>query len=45
MVKDVDISRKTHPESDSMDDAIEVPAEYYWGAKTQRSLIHFSIGG
>jgi len=44
MVKDVDISRKTHPESDSMDDAIEVPAEYYWGAKTQRSLIHFSIG-
>jgi fumarate hydratase class II len=24
--------------------AIEVPAEKYWGAETQRSLIHFSIG-
>ena len=24
--------------------AIEVPAEHYWGAQTQRSLIHFSIG-
>jgi len=23
---------------------IEVPAERYWGAQTQRSLIHFSIG-
>jgi fumarate hydratase class II len=23
---------------------IEVPAEHYWGAQTQRSLIHFSIG-
>jgi fumarate hydratase class II len=30
-------------ESDSMG-AIEVPAEHYWGAQTQRSLIHFSIG-
>jgi fumarate hydratase class II len=23
---------------------IEVPAEHYWGAQTQRSLVHFSIG-
>ena len=23
---------------------VEVPAEHYWGAQTQRSLIHFSIG-
>ncbi len=30
-------------ESDSLGQ-IEVPAEHYWGAQTQRSLIHFSIG-
>ncbi len=30
-------------ESDSMGQ-IEVPAEHYWGAQTQRSLIHFAIG-
>jgi fumarate hydratase class II len=24
--------------------SIDVPAEHYWGAQTQRSLIHFSIG-
>jgi fumarate hydratase, class II len=30
-------------ESDSMG-AIDVPAEHYWGAQTQRSLTHFSIG-
>jgi fumarate hydratase, class II len=23
---------------------VEVPADHYWGAQTQRSLIHFSIG-
>lgn len=33
----------TRQESDSMG-TIEVPAEHYWGAQTQRSLIHFSIG-
>jgi fumarate hydratase class II len=33
----------TRLESDSMG-CIEVPAEHYWGAQTQRSLIHFSIG-
>ena len=30
-------------ESDSMGE-IEVPADVYWGAQTQRSLIHFNIG-
>jgi fumarate hydratase, class II len=30
-------------ESDSMGE-IEVPANHYWGAQTQRSLIHFAIG-
>jgi fumarate hydratase class II len=31
-------------ESDSMGE-IRVPAEHYWGAQTQRSLLHFAIGG
>lgn len=30
-------------ESDSMG-TIDVPANHYWGAQTQRSLVHFSIG-
>ena len=30
-------------EFDSLGD-VEVPADRYWGAQTQRSLIHFSIG-
>ena len=30
-------------ETDSMG-PIDVPAEHYWGAQTQRSLIHFAIG-
>ena len=30
-------------ESDSMGE-IEVPADKYWGAQTQRSILHFSIG-
>src|SRR6202023_4227903 len=33
----------TRFESDSMG-TIEVPADHYWGAQTQRSLVHFSIG-
>ncbi len=33
----------TRRETDSMG-AIDVPAGKYWGAQTQRSLIHFSIG-
>src|SRR5437016_7243102 len=31
-------------ETDSMGE-IAVPADRYWGAQTQRSLVHFSIGG
>jgi fumarate hydratase class II len=34
----------TRTERDSMG-PIEVPAERYWGAQTQRSLEHFRIGG
>src|SRR5438128_8404967 len=30
-------------ESDSMGQ-IEVPADKYWGAQTERSLLHFNIG-
>src|SRR6516165_5409388 len=30
-------------ETDAMGD-IEVPADRYWGAQTQRSLVHFAIG-
>jgi fumarate hydratase class II len=33
----------TRVESDSMGE-VKVPADHYWGAQTQRSLIHFSIG-
>ncbi|GII32701.1 class II fumarate hydratase [Planotetraspora mira] len=33
----------TRTESDSLGE-IEVPAGHYWGAQTQRSLIHFDIG-
>lgn len=35
--------QKTRIETDSMGE-IEVPADRYWGAQTQRSLLHFSIG-
>ncbi|MGA8139549.1 MAG: lyase family protein, partial [Desulfobaccales bacterium] len=34
---------KTRLERDSLGE-IEVPAHRYWGAQTQRSLLHFSIG-
>ncbi|KXK03907.1 MAG: class II fumarate hydratase [Acidobacteria bacterium OLB17] len=34
---------KTRIETDSMGE-IEVPADVYWGAQTQRSLVHFDIG-
>src|SRR5918994_2081054 len=33
----------TRPETDSMG-TVDVPAHRYWGAQTQRSLHHFSIG-
>ena len=35
--------RASATEFDSMG-TIEVPADRYWGAQTQRSLMHFSIG-
>jgi fumarate hydratase class II len=35
--------KRARVESDSMG-KIEVPAEHYWGAQTERSLIHFAIG-
>ena len=31
-------------ERDSLGE-VDVPADHYWGAQTQRSLIHFNIGG
>ncbi len=36
-------NNKTRRETDSMG-AIEVPADHYWGAQTERSLHHFPIG-
>src|SRR6476646_3602813 len=36
-------TRGERVESDSMGE-IAVPADKYWGAQTQRSLLHFSIG-
>jgi fumarate hydratase, class II len=33
----------TRREFDSLGD-VEVPADHYWGAQTQRSLVHFNIG-
>jgi fumarate hydratase class II len=41
--KEVDMSEETRIESDSMGE-IRVPANRYWGAQTQRSLLHFNIG-
>src|SRR5438046_7736882 len=38
-----DQAQDTRTETDSMG-AVEVPADRYWGAQTQRSLHHFSIG-
>jgi len=37
------MTRRTRTESDSHG-PIEVPADRYWGAQTQRSLHHFAIG-
>ena len=37
-------SRATRVETDSMGE-VEVPADRYWGAQTQRSLANFRIGG
>src|ERR1700756_2528478 len=38
----IDAAGQRH-ETDSMG-GIDVPADRYWGAQTQRSLVHFSIG-
>src|SRR3989440_2730039 len=43
MAADPDPSPPTHMEPDNMEQ-IEVPANVYWGAQTQRSLLHFNIG-
>ena len=43
MATSVEETVRTRTESDSMG-TIEVPANVYWGAQTQRSLIHFNIG-
>lgn len=37
------MTEKTRTESDSMG-KIDVPADKYWGAQTQRSIEHFAIG-
>jgi len=36
-------TKNTRTETDSMG-AIEVPSDRYWGAQTERSLLHFNIG-
>jgi len=38
------MQQNVRQESDSMGQ-IEVPANHYWGAQTERSLHHFAIGG
>src|SRR5580693_6860457 len=38
----IDATGRRH-ETDSMG-GIDVPADRYWGAQTQRSLVHFAIG-
>ncbi|MEV5749616.1 class II fumarate hydratase [Actinoallomurus sp. NPDC052308] len=46
VVKDLPIGLTgsgTRTETDSIGE-IEVPADHYWGAQTQRSLVHFAIG-
>ena len=39
-----DAAKDTRTETDTFG-PIEVPAERYWGAQTQRSLQNFRIGG
>src|SRR6478609_3582972 len=43
MAAPVKPTTKTRKESDSMGH-IDVPSHVYWGAQTQRSLLHFDIG-
>ena len=41
--KQQEMKKELRTETDSMG-AIEVPADKYWGAQTQRSMLHFNIG-
>ena len=43
MATSLEPAAATRIESDSMG-KVEVPANVYWGAQTQRSLLHFNIG-
>ncbi len=43
MVGSTEPNTRTRIESDSMGQT-EVPSNVYWGAQTQRSLLHFNIG-
>src|SRR5512137_1507449 len=43
MATTAETASRTRTEADSMG-KIEVPAHVYWGAQTQRSLLHFNIG-
>src|SRR5690348_16337683 len=43
MSEAIKTDKTTRTESDSMGE-IEVPGDKYWGAQTQRSLLHFNIG-
>src|SRR5437588_5235778 len=43
MFETIEQNQNTRIESDSMGE-IEVPADKYWGAQTERSLLHFNIG-
>jgi fumarate hydratase class II len=43
MASTAETASRTRVESDSMG-TIEVPSNVYWGAQTQRSLLHFNIG-
>ena len=43
MSEAIKTDKATRTESDSMGE-IEVPSDVYWGAQTQRSLLHFNIG-
>ncbi|AKV00874.1 Fumarate hydratase class II [Labilithrix luteola] len=40
----IGIDAKGHREEFDSMGTVEVPADRYWGAQTQRSLLHFSIG-
>jgi fumarate hydratase, class II len=47
VMKDITIGLEAQGERTEFDSMgeVKVPADHYWGAQTQRSLQHFSIGG